>query len=428
MTSRLAILFLTLAMPLHGQDFYEESPVKYSKTEADTALTRIQKRIESGESLLRGESDREILQEVLDILEVPVESQVLVYSKTSAQNSHISPWTPRAIYFSDNAYIGWVQNGNIETITFDKKLGAVFHLIDLNRREKGKAPEFRRERGCLSCHASSATDGAPGILVRSVYPDSGGRPLFDWGSFDTSHHSPVTERWGGWYVTGKAGPAGHLGNQTYTHDDGRKSLTGDGPVVDLSEHLNTKPYLGGGSSDVVALMILEHQVTVHNAILSGHLATQRFLFQNEAIRKATGEPADTPLSETYRHALEHYGDKIVRALLFEGEFEFVDDGAEGSEAFQKAFAAGATTSKDGRSLRDLRLYERLFKYRCSYMIYSDSFRDLQPLLKEEVLRKLRQILTEPEEHPDFGYLSKSERKRILKILEETLPVWKKLQE
>ncbi len=416
------LLFFSMLSFLSG-DTFEEAPVLYSKTEADTPLTRLFQKIESGETSFRGESDKEILMQVLAALEIPVESQVLVFSKTSAQNSRISPWTPRAIYFSDNAYVGWVQGGNIETVTFDKNLGAIFHIIDLNRRQKGELPELRRDRGCLSCHASSVTHGAPGLLVRSVYPDESGRPLFDRGSFNTTHHSPIRERWGGWYVTGQAGPAGHLGNFTFNENNTRSSLTRSRPVTDLTPFFNAKPYPGGGSSDAVALMILEHQITVHNVLLSGHLATRRFLHQNEAIRKATGEPTDSPLSETYRHALDHYGDKVVKALLFEGEFELVDEGVEGSEAFQKAFASKALRNKRRRSLRDLRLYERLFKYRCSYLIYGDVFRDLHPLLRKDILQKLKGILTNPEDHPDYGYLSNSERKHILDILSETFPGW-----
>ena len=411
----LALLF---SLPLWGEKLFDNAPIYYTKTKAKTPLTEIFQGIESGESLLRGESDREILAELLTALDVPVESQLLVFSKTSAQNARISPTTPRALYYSQNAYLSWVQNGDIEAITFDAKLGAIFHTIDLNRRKKGQTPQLRREGSCLNCHASSATEGVPGLLVRSVYPDAIGRSIFDWRSFHTTHHSPVVDRWGGWYVTGQSGPAHHLGNSVFTLKRERRSLTESRAINDLSPFIDTKPYLGGGSSDVVSLLIFEHQITVHNIILSAQLATQRLFFQHPII--------NAPLSNKARQVLDYHRDQIVSALLFEDEFELVNDDFKGSEDFQKAFAKSARTTKEGHSLRDLLLHERLFKYRCSYLIYSDPFTHLHPVLKREVLTKLQDILLHPHQHPDFGYLSKSERKHILTILAETLPAWKEL--
>ena len=415
-------LVLIFSLPLWGERLFDDAPVHYSKTEAKTPLTEIFERIESGQSVLQGESDREILAEILAALEVPVESQLLVFSKTSAQNARIGLATPRALYFSENGYLSWVQNGDIEAITFDAKLGAIFHLVDLNRRQKGQPPELRRERSCLSCHASSATEDVPGLLVRSIYPNAIGRSIFDWRSFHTTHQSAIVDRWGGWYVTGQAGSPGHLGNSTFTLNRERHSLTQSRVIDDLSPFIDTEPYLGGGSSDAVALLIFEHQITVHNLILSGHLAAQRLLFQN----KINEQPKDAPLPDAVRRVLDSHRDQIVSALLFENEFELVNEGFKGSAAFQKAFLEAAHTTKEGRSLRDLLLHERLFKYRCSYLIYSDPFTHLHPVLKKKVLQKLQDILLQPDQHPDFGYLSKSERQEIFQILTETLPAWNEL--
>lgn len=415
----LALLLLTA--PLAAIEIFEEEPINYSGSEAESAITRIADRIALGEALLQGPTDREILAEVLRELTVDPESQVLVFSKTSAQNARISPWTPRAIYFSDNAYVGWVQNGNIETITFDRKLGAVFHIIDLNRRKEGESPEIRRETSCLSCHASTLTNDVPGILVRSVYPDSSGRPLLEWGSSHTSHRSALSTRWGGWYVTGRSGSEGHLGNVTFGKE--ARKLVSKGSVESLSLDLNTKPYLGGGESDIVALMLLEHQVSVHNALLAGHLTAIRFRHQNRMIRKSLGEDPDAPLSDSYRQALEHLSEKIVSALLFADEYELPEDGPEGGAAFQKAFGEHAIQARNGHSLRELRLYERLFKYRCSYLIYCDAFTNLDPLVQTRVLTRMHEILTHPGADPAYEYLSASESKRILAILGDTLPAW-----
>ena len=412
-------MVLLFSLPLWGEKLFDNAPLHYTKTEAKTPLTEIFERIESGQSTLRGDSDREILAEVLAALKVPVASQLLVFSKTSAQNARISPTTPRALYYSENAYLSWVQNGDIEAITFDAKLGAIFHTIDLNRREQGQAPQLRRERSCLNCHAGSATENVPGLLVRSIYPDAIGRSIFDWRSFHTTHQSAIVDRWGGWYVTGQAGPAEHLGNSTYTLNRERHSLTKSRVIDDLSPFIKTEPYLGGGSSDVVSLLIFEHQVTVHNIILNAHLATQRLLYQNQSTDYIS-------LPHNVRQILHHHRDQIVSALLFEDEFELVNDDFKGSDTFQQVFMKAAHPTKEGHSLRDLSLHERLFKYRCSFLIYSDPFTNLHPVLKKEVLKKLQDILLHPQKHPDFGYLTKSERQHILQILAETLPAWKKL--
>lgn len=407
---------------------YERAPISYSKTAADTAVTRLADRMVAGESILDGKTDREVLEQLLALLEVPVASQVLVYSKTSAQNSRISPERPRAIYFSDNAYIGWVQGGDIETMTFDPKIGAVFHRVSLKQTQPGDSPRVIRDQSCLSCHASSANHNVPGGLVRSVYASESGQPLFQAGTFFTGPDSPLAERWGGWYVTGSAGDQTHLGNGiAYEGEDDEVTLEkiAEGTISDLNEFIRCEAYLGGGSSDIVALMILEHQIAVHNALARGAMATRQTLYRHREMRKAFGEKLDGPLSETNQGIIDSQADKIVAALLFADEFEMTDDGVDGSIEFQNAFQQNARKSEDHRSLKDLRLYERLFKYRCSYMIYSEAFRQLPIELKTLVKSKIDVALEEGAGSGDYPHLTSGERRQIANILAETHPEWQK---
>ena len=400
---------------------YEQAPIFYSETEPVTPLTIIRDRIANGEDLLSGATGQEKLEKLLKLLDVPIESQVLVYSKTSAQNSRISPDRPRSIYFSDNAYVGWVQYGNIEVTTFDEKLGMVFHLIDIAGSER---PRFIRDRSCLNCHGGSSTRNYPGLLVRSVFPRKDGQPIYHAGTFRTDHSSPLDQRWGGWYVTGSSGDQEHMGNILASEDSDTRKVSYQPMVVSAVKSLDgiveTGAYLGGGVSDIVSLMVLEHQLAVHNALVEGNLVTRQALYRHRKMKEAFGEPIDSPLSETNQRVISSQADRILEKMLFVDEHIMKDNGVEGSSAFQSAFNRGAKMSSDHRSLKDLRLYERLFKYRCSYLIYSEAFQHLPSQLKNVVLSRLKQILNG--DSPDgYSHLSSSEKKHIYDILEETLP-------
>ena len=406
---------------------YDQPPISYSSTEPRDPLAKIKKRIEAGEKLFKPGTGPEMLAQMLKLLDVPVESQVLVYSKTSAQNAKISPERPRAVYFSDEAYVGWVQNGNLEVTTFDPKLGAIFYLVDISELAAGEQPKFNRNANCLTCHAGGPTREVPGPLVRSVSAGPTGMPEFSAGTFFVGDDTPLENRWGGWYVTGDSGDQVHRGN-TIAHidpdsDDGDivlKPVISDPLHVDsLDEVIDTEPYLHGGRSDIVALMVLEHQVATQNTILQGSYEARRAIHRSRSLRRELGEKNPNALSETTRTLLEHQADRIVRKLLFADEFEMVDDGVEGDDSFQQAFAKNERESSEGRSLKDFRLYERLFKYRCSYLIYSSVF-DNQPVpLRDAVYRRLHEVLVAPITPQGYEYLSESERERIFQIIVET---------
>ena len=139
---------------------------------------------------------------------MPVESQLLVYSKTSLQQRLITPERPRAIYFNDELALGAVHGGVIEIAVQDAKQGAVFYTLETTDDE----PRLQRQGTCLGCHYSLATLGVPGFFARSVPTAVDGRTLPWLGNATVSHATPLAERWGGWYVTGDVGANDHLGN------------------------------------------------------------------------------------------------------------------------------------------------------------------------------------------------------------------------
>ncbi|MEM7015399.1 MAG: hypothetical protein AAF585_28400 [Verrucomicrobiota bacterium] len=398
----------------------DQEPINYWTRESHDPVALLERKIVAGEASLRGDSQKEVLRQLLDYLEVPIESQVLVYSQTSAQNSRIRPHRPRAIYFSDNCYVGWVQGGGIEVIAFDEHLGAVCYFIDVVKFHGEREPPFTRPRSCLNCHERSTTGNVPGVLVRSVFPARDGMPMFSAGTFYVDDSTPIENRWGGWYVTGNSGNQPHMGNAIAREEDSRFHLD---PVVsdgiqleNLDGVIDSDPYLGGGHSDIVALMVFEHQVRMHNTLVAANLSIRQLRHRTEQMHKSFGEPMPEKPEGIYKRVIENQAKKIVERLLFRDEHILDDDGVEGGAAFQDAFLANRKPGADGRALKDLRLYERIFKYRCSYVIYSDVFDHLPQVLKDEVYRQLKDALSGAAGNESSNHLSWTERDRILEIL------------
>ncbi len=406
---------------LHAQiDNYELAPIRYSETSANDPAAELVARIESGELKLDTSSDRAFLKDVLRELGVPIESQVLVYSKTSAQNERITPARPRAVYFSDDCYIGWVQNGMIEIIATDPTLGPIFYRMVIPRPKEKRALELERARSCLTCHGGTRTNNFPGMMVRSVRADGVGAPIFSAGTHFSDHASPLSERWGGWYVTGQAAGARHMGNLIFEETaDGGAEVTEDFGVrlKSLGHIIDMDPYLAK-TSDIVALMVMEHQVMVHNAITKAHFSTRTLLHRDKSLAKIDGRKDDR-FSETTKRVLDSLANELLEKMLFEDELELEDWGVEGNDAFQEAFLAKAKRTGDGRSLRDFNLLSRLFKYRLSYMIHSKPFENLPPQFKKVFYRKLWDALHASSPDELGGHLKPKERERILAILLET---------
>lgn len=402
----------------------EVDPINYLTAPVDDPIARLQKRIDAGRVSLRYDARHGYLPAVLEALQVPRESQSLVFSKTSFQHTRISRTRPRALYFNDETYVGWVRGGDVlEIATTDPKQGTVFYLLD---QDEGAKPVFRRQtHECLQCHVSSRTQDVPGVLVRSVVPDRTGSPIFNAGTYVTSHESPFEHRWGGWYVTGTHGDQGHMGNATASRTDGdsrdapaRIDGKAGANVRDLSDRLDTKPYLTD-SSDIVALMVLEHQTQMHNFLTLAGYQARIALYQQAGMNEAFHEPAGT-ISEGTRKRIENAAEKLVRYMLFADEAPLTGAVA-GTTSFARDFAAKGPRDAKGRSLRDFDLSRRLFRYPCSYLIYGEAFDALPDLARNHVYRRLGEILTGKDTSKAFAHLSEEDRRAILEILRETKP-------
>ncbi len=412
----LSLAFLTA--PSSAADI-DRPPIDYAKAKADNAVARLQERIKTGKAKLTFEDDRGYAKSLLRELNVPVSSQVLVFSKTSLQRDRICPKTPRAIYFNDDVYIGFCLRGDVmELSAVDPQLGTVFYTLDQEPAEK---PTFTRHTDtCLICHSSSISRGLPGHVVRSVYPDVEGVPYLSAGSYRTDQTSPIKERWGGWYVTGNHGEQTHMGN--WTLNKRQEADDGPGPncqnVDSLKERFTTSFYLSP-HSDIVALMTLEHQTEMHNRLAFAVLETRLALHYQEELNKALNEKPRARFDST-KSRIRGAGDAVLKYMLFSEEAQLTDR-IKGTSGFTKEFAGRGPFDSKGRSLRQFDLRTRLFKYPCSYLIYSQAFDKLPADVRDYILQRLFDVLTGKDNGKEFAHLSADDRRAILEILRETKP-------
>jgi hypothetical protein len=414
-----ALGLLLVTGTLHAAD-YDAEPINYEKAAANNAIERLQQRLDAGKTKLKRDEKFGFLPALLKELNVPVSSQMLVFSKTSFQFRRINPQAPRAIYFNDDVYVGFCQKGPmLEVSVADPNLGTVFYSLQQTPTAK---PKFaRHNESCMICHGSSRNEGLPGHLVRSVYPDSEGFGILSSGSFRIDHTTPLKNRWGGWYVTGNTGKQTHLGNLVITDKSQRPEDVDNTPninVTDLSSRFRTSSYLSG-HSDVVALMVLEHQTAVHNRITRANFFTRVALHDEAAINQALNRPANTR-SESTERRIRDAAETLVKDLLLSGEAPLTDM-VSGTSNFAAEFSQRGPRDKKGRSLRDLDLKKRLFKYPCSYLIYSEAFDALPALVKDQTLRHLWDIVNGKDANKDFAHLSADDRQAIREILIDTKP-------
>ncbi len=418
---RFALFFAIAVVPLSASAQFdiEREPVNYLKSPLADPISQLQKRLNTDEVQLTFDDKSGYLASVLKTLNVSETSQMLVFSKTSFQRNRINPRTPRAIYFNDDVYIGWCVNGDVvEVSAVDPQLGGVFYSLD---QEEVDRPKFARHTDtCTLCHASSVTQGVPGHLVRSVFPDSSGNPILSTTTYRTTSQSPLKQRWGGWYVSGTHGQQRHMGNMIAKSSREPEAFDPDAGanVTDLSKLINVEPYLTP-HSDIAAFLVFEHQAPAHNALTLANYQAKLALRDEEILRKMDTDP-NLPRTESIQRRLDHSADLVLKHFLFVEEAALTDQ-VQGTSGFAEQFAARGPRDKRGRSLREFNLRTRIFEYPCSYLIYSAAFDGLPPELKEIVYRKLHDVLTGIDQSSTYQHLSNEDRQAILGILLDTKP-------
>lgn len=365
----------------------------YFSLEPHDRFSRLKAELETGRKTLDTRGELPFLRSVLAALEVPVSSQTLVYSVTSLQKGLISPRRPRALYFNEDTYVGFVPDGRVEVISTDPQIGNVFYIFD--RVTEGVPPRVVRSGECMNCHAPHYLQEIPALVLQSVIPamTGGGERAFR--REQIGHGVPLDLRFGGWHVTG-AGPGfpKNWGNMIIERRDGvaHELANPPGALFDLKR-------FPVPTSDVLAHLLQEHQAGFVDCALQAAYAA----------REAAGS-----------RGLEELARPVVRYLLFADEAALTPGSVPGDAAFRADFLARRKAAKDGKSLRDLDLSTRLFRYRCSYMIYSPAFTGLPGPLKQEVFRQMRVALGE-NAVGEYAFLGAEEKRSIRRILAETLP-------
>jgi hypothetical protein len=378
----------------------DDPAIAYSKGPVSDEVAALNARLVSGAEKLAYDEKSGYLPAVLKALHLPVSSQALVFSQTSFQAPLINIHNPRAVFFNDNNAVGWVRGGEVlEVASVDPRQGVVFYAL---KQERSTAPRFTRNDQCLACHLSWDTLGVPGYLLESTFPLPDDPNAYANGFF-TVQGSLIEQRFGGWWVTGDTGGATHMGNIPVMPEDKKfkmatplKPLPSVQGLFDLSGYQS--PY-----SDIVAQLVLAHQTRMTNLITrTGWEA-----------RLAAEHPSADATSRVRDAATD-----LVDYLLFVDEAP-LSHPVHGTSGFVEQFAAIGPKDPQGRSLRDFDLQHWVFKYPCSYMIYSKAFDALPPAAKSAVYARMQVVLAGRDPAPRYKRLTAADRRAVLDILKAT---------
>jgi hypothetical protein len=389
-----AALGLALGQPRYAGTFDQHPAIDYRGGALSDVVTMLSREIKDGKTTIAFDARQGYLRALLGRLDVPVESQLLLFSKTGIQNAHTTPEQPRAIYFNDRVMVGYIPGAPfLEIASHDPRQGVIFQTL---KQDSWLPGEFARPDRCLSCHLSANSLDVPGILVRSMFVAPDGRAMPQLGSFLIDHRSPLEQRWGGWYVTGTHGSARHMGNAFVIDSAKQEAAVTDATLnrTTLDSRVDIGSY-PAPSSDLVALLVFDHQGRAINLLTRLGWQT-RIAMAEGRVDFSKGELRDV-LNET------------VDYLLFADEVKLASP-VHGVSMFTHTFSAAGPRDRARRSLRDLDLQTRLFKYRCSYMIYSPAFDALPDQARAAVFARMRGLVTDPD---------------TIAILDETKGSWRR---
>jgi hypothetical protein len=385
----------------------DDPAIRYSTGPVNNVVVDVNKKLHDGTLQFTFDSRSGYLRSALEALQLPVDSQLLVFSRVSLQGKRISEQNPRALFFNDRVALGWVRGGDVlEVAAHDESDGVVFYTLDQHVDEAAGPPQFKRAFICLGCHVTGNTLGVPGLLMFSTT-----RPeptQFTGLPRHVDQNDPLNRRFGGWFVTGSTGSLRHMGNDVAALDGRPK-----GELTSVDGLFDADGYRAL-SSDVVAHLVLTHQAGMTNLLT-------RAAWEARAADPSLHPPfTSTPEQQASVAAvMRGVASEVVDYLLFVDEARLTEP-IKGGSGFAERFSSGGPRDKKGRSLYELDLRRRLMRYPCSYLIYSPAFDALPPLAKDSIYRRMWDVLSGQEQDARYrDALSLADRRAIVDILRDT---------
>ncbi len=375
----------------------------YWEKELNDPFTKFLEEIKQGKHELDYSSELAYLKSMMKALGISRHSQLMLFSVTSLQTGLITPRNPRAIYFNESIYLGYIPGGRLEVISLDPELGGIFYIFDIPT--SNRPPIAERSDRCMNCHAKPSVGNVPGIVLKSVLPGPNGGSVNAYRRDQIGHHIAYEERFGGWHVTGEHGINKHWGNKLGRLFQGEISTTDNliGQNFDISRY-------AAEGSDILAHLLIEHQAGFVNRVIETSYRARTYWTDG-----------GNRLKPEHRDELKSRATELVRYILFADEPELPGNGAKGDPLLKSDFLAAAIPDKQNRSLREFDLRKRLFRYRCSYMIYTPVFRGLPDWFRKEVYSQLKDALRPNTElSREFAYLPTAEKRAIAEILIDTI--------
>lgn len=399
------LFFPALLSALESKVAFREAPHRYLQHEPKDRFAALRQQIEAGRAELNLEDDKAFLASILKALDVPESSQLLVFSASSLQSEIINPRNPRALYFNEDTYVGWVPGGKVEIISMDPEMGGIFYIFE-RLRAGGGVPPITRSEKCFNCHAGLATRRVPGLIAESLLPMASGASLETYRRDEQGHQIPLEVRFGGWHLTGEHNLKNHHANLMGTNVPGRgieKQKVEPGQMSDLGLHLRP-------TSDILPHLVHEHQMGFENRVFHAAYLLRQWLAEGRG-----------NLPMRLKEEFEELTEELARYILFVDEAKLPGQGIEGDADFVRDFQRNRRPAAGGLALKDFDLKTRIFKHRCSYMLYTDSWQKLPVVFRERVYFKMAEGLREQNPNPAYRHLEPEEKLAIRAILKDTLP-------
>lgn len=383
-------------------DFEKKIHQYYTKNTDDSFKKVSEFLTQKSTNELQFDSEKESLHNLLSDLNISIHSQTLVFSNTSLQLSRISQNNPRAIFFNDNLYLGYVPGGFIEIIGIDAQIGAIPYVFKLPQKGDLQYPQIRRSTRCMRCHATKQTGGVPGLLLSSVIPAETGGSLDNLNPGKPGHNLPYTRRFGGWFLTNQADNHNNWSNSIgVMNQKGQiKQKKIQLPVYNISKyHLSNE-------SEMVTHLVMEHQIGFTNLCISAQYALRESRLSK---------------NKSTKHQVEDYFvEQLLRYSLFVDEPNLSIPSDKETSRFITYFEKSYPKKNPFNLFRKIELNTRLFKTRCSYMLGTPVFKALPDDFKNTFMISLREIVSKKNTELSFlgSHLEEDERERILHVLSQ----------